>query len=248
MARVAPILLGLTLLLVASGLAAAQSPPDVPPEVPPDPPVEPPANPPQVPPESPPMQPPQGPPVDPGPASAGTSDSHEEDCASTDNGSTCYWRHRESAHAGVDGVARVTVSRTDHHVEGSHDGSGGSAPNDFESNERTRTVRLDVEAGPAPATASVSVANSTRYHRQTDGTEQGTDETRLEAGASAAAGGPLGVGAGRTLGVTYRESFAGDGYHRCEVDADGPVPAVGTTCPSSLADDSGLPPGGAPVP
>lgn len=220
MARPTTLLLGLLLLVTASGLAGAQAPPQIPPD-PPDP---------------------------PDPVSVGSSQSHDQGCASTGNGSTCHETHRESTHAAVDGLARVTLARESRHVEGSHDGSGGSSPNHFEDHERTRTARVEVSAGPAPATVAVWASNSTRSHRQTDGTPQGTDETRLEAGASAATSGPADVDVGRSAGVTYREVFAGDGHHRCQVDADGPAPTLGTTCPSSLGDDSGLPPGGNPVP
>lgn len=257
MARAAPLLLAVVLVTVASGPAAAQVPPDelpeeLPDQVPQEPPDELPDQVPQEPPEElpgpVPEDPPDDPPDDTSPVSVGSSESSDQGCASTDGGTTCHDTHRQSTHAGVDGAARVTVAREDHHVEGHHDGSDGTSPNTFEDHRRTRTARLDVEAGPAPASVAVSATNSTSSHRQTDGTDQGTDETRVQAGASAGVGGPLGIHADESFGVTYREIFAGDGYHRCEVDADGPAPAVGTTCPSSLADDSGLPPGGTPVP
>jgi hypothetical protein len=245
MARPTVLLLGLLLLVVAAGAAAAQEPPEDPTPEPPAPP-EAPEDPTPDPPDRPgPVEPPQPPEI---PVETGSSEDTNDGCASTDDGETCHRTHRESRYVEAADRVRVTLAREDRHVVGSHNGDDGSAPNQWEDHERTREVRVDVEAGPAPATVTVTATGETRSHRQTDETERGTNETRLEAGVGVGTDGPLGVDAGESYGMTYRESFAGDGYHRCEVDADGPAPAVGTTCPGSLADDTGIPPGGPALP
>lgn len=212
-------LLAVAVLLAGAGVASAQDAPD----------------------------PPEGPSPPPAPGDgngAETVDDRGSECASTDNGSACRSHHRRGVRAGAAGAATVTVVSERERVWGAHDGSDGTTRNSWEDRETTRRAQAEVTAGPAPASAEVHVTNGSRTHRQggDDAPRQGTDEERLEAGASVAVGGPVTAAASQGVGATARETFAGDGHHRCEAQVDG-LPAVGGPCPSSLPGDSGLPPG-----